>query len=172
MDFLQIPNNIRTPFVAVEFNNANANQGAAQLQYNALLIGQKLAGGTAAQDTVVGPIASVAQAITYGGRGSMLEREAIAWFAINPSVPVYLGVLADNAGGVAATGTIVVTGPATATGTLALYLGGVPVPVGVNSGDASTAIATNIAAAINANADLPVTASVTSSTVTITFRHK
>lgn len=172
MSFLQIPNNIRTPFVAVEFNNVNANQGPAELQYQALLVGQMLSTGTAAANTVVGPITSVAQAITYGGRGSMLERQAIAWFAINPSVPVYLGVLADNAGGVAATGTIVVAGPATAAGTLALYLGGVPVPVGVNSGDASTVIATNIAAAINANPDLPVTASVTSSTVTLTFRHK
>ncbi|HEY0190803.1 MAG TPA: phage tail sheath C-terminal domain-containing protein, partial [Kofleriaceae bacterium] len=79
---------------------------------------------------------------------------------------------ADAAGGVAATGTIVVAGPATAAGTIALYLGAVRITVGVNSGDASTAIATNIAAAINANADLPVTAAASTSTVTITFRHK
>ena len=55
----------------------------------------------------------------------MLHRMAIAWFASNKSTELWLGVLADNGAGVAATGTIVVTGPATATGTIPLYLGGV-----------------------------------------------
>jgi len=44
--------------------------------------------------------------------------------------------------------------------------------VGVNQGDATTALATNTAAAINAAADLPITASVSASTVTLAFRHK
>jgi phage tail sheath gpL-like len=44
--------------------------------------------------------------------------------------------------------------------------------VKVTAGDATAAIATNIAAAINANLDLPVTASVVGSTVTLLFRHK
>ncbi len=171
ISFNSIPTTLRIPFCAVEFDSTKAQQGPALLAYKALIIGQKLTAGTQAADTLV-RITSVDQAITYGGRGSMLHRQALAWFASNKSTEVWLGVLADNAGGVAATGTIVVAGPATATGTIVLYLGGERITVGVNSGDASTAVATAIGAAINANLDLPVTASVGASTVTITYRHK
>lgn len=171
VSFQQVPNNLRIPFAAVEFNAQNATQGPALLPYSGLLIGQKLNTGSAAQDTVVQCV-SVADAITKAGRGSMLHRMAIGWFASNESTPLWLGVLADASGGVQATGTIVVTGPATATGTIALYLGGVRLAIGVNIGDAAATIATNIAAAITAALDLPVTAGATTATVTITFRHK
>jgi phage tail sheath gpL-like len=171
ISFNSVPTNLRIPFVAVEFDSSKAQQGPAILAYKALIIGQKVAAGTAVADTLV-KITSVDQAITYGGRGSMLHRQALAWFASNRSTELWLGVLADNGAGVAAIGSIVVAGPATATGTIALYFGGERITVGVNSGDASTTIATAIGAAINAALDLPVTASVGASTVTITFRHK
>lgn len=169
--FNLVPNNVRTPSTLVELVPSLANAGPAQLPYNVLVIGQKLSTGAAVADTVV-PCTSIADAITAGGRGSMLHRMAIAWFASNQSTALWLGVLADNGAGVAATGTMVVTGPATASSTLALYFGGVLMPVGVTIGDASTAIATNIAAAVTANPDLPITANAVSSTVTFTFRHK
>ncbi len=110
--------------------------------------------------------------ISLAGRGSILHQQAIGWFAVNKSTSLAIGVLADKTAGVAATGTIVFTSAATGSGTIAFYLGGVLVSVGVASGDATTAMATNTAAAINAEADLPVTASVVGSTVTMTFRHK
>lgn len=171
ISFASIPSNLRIPFVAVEFDASLATQGPSILAYSALIIGQKLTTGTATANTFV-RVANVDQTIIAGGRGSMLHRQAIAWFANNRSTEVWLGVLDDAGAGVAATGTIVVAGPATKAGTLALYLGGERVTVGVNSGDASTAIATAIAAAVNANLDLPVTATVATSTVTLTYRHK
>lgn len=169
--FETVPSNLRTPFVAVEFSSIKAQQGPALLSYSALLIGQKVAAGAQAADTFV-KISSVDQAITAGGRGSMLHRMAIAWFANNALTDVYLGVLADNGAGVAASGTLIVTGPATAAGTIALYLGGTRVPVAVASGDSANSIAAAINAAINAATDLPVTSSVSTATVTVTFRHK
>lgn len=171
ISFNSIPSNLRVPFVAVEFDATKAQQGPALLAYKAILIGQKLAAGSAVADTLV-KVTGVDQVIALAGRGSMLHRQALAWFAANRSTEAWLGVLADDAGGVAATGTIVVAGPAGADGTIALYLGGERITVGVNSGDASTAIATAISDAINENLDLPVTASVNLSTVTLTFRHK
>lgn len=171
ISFDTIPTNLRIPFAAVEFDATEANQGASLLSYRGLLIGQKTSGGAATANTVV-RVTSVADVITQGGRGSMLHRQAIGWFASNKSTEVWIGVLADNGSGVAATGTIVVSGPATADGTIALYLGGVRITVGVTSGDASTDVATAIGAAVNADLDLPVTAGVVSSTVTLTFRHK
>jgi phage tail sheath gpL-like len=161
----------RVPFVFAEFDSTRAQQGPALLAYRAIIIGQKLVAGTAPADTIV-RCSSVEQAIVLGGRSSMLHRQALAWFASNRSTELWLGVLADNGSGVAATGTIVVGGPATATGSVVLYLGGERVTVGVNSGDASTAIATAIAAAITARPDLPVSASVAASTVTVTYRHR
>lgn len=171
LSFNSIPSNIRIPFFAMEFSNALAQQGPSLLTYKGLIIGQKLAAGTWTADTLV-KVSNVDQVILGAGRGSCLHRQYLAWTASNKSTELWMGVLADNGAGVAATGTIVVAGPATAAGTIQLYLGGVLVSIGVNSGDASTAIATNIAAAVNAQLDLPVTASVGSSTVTLTYRHK
>lgn len=171
ISFNQIPSNLRIPFVAVEFDSSKAQQGPALLAYKALVIGQKLVGGTGTADTIV-RCSSVDQAISLGGRGSMLHRMALAWFASNKSTEMWVGILADNGAGVAAQGTITVTGPANAAGTIALYLGGERVTIGVNSGDAQNAIATAIGAAINANLDLPITASVATNVVTWTFRHK
>jgi phage tail sheath gpL-like len=169
--FNQIPSGLLIPFVAVEFDTSAAQQGPALLTYNGLIIGQKLAAGSWAADTLV-KVSSLDQVLAGSGRGSMLHRQYLAWRASNKTTPLWMGVLADNAGGVAAVGSILVAGPATAAGTVALYLGGERITIGVNSGDASTAIATAIGAAINANLDLPVTATVAASTVTITFRHK
>lgn len=171
ISFDSISPTLRVPSVIAEFNATRAQQGPSLLTYRALLIGQKTSAGTATADTLV-RVTSVDQAITYGGRGSMLHRQALAWFASNKSTEVWLGVLADNGAGVAATGTIVVSGPATADGTIALYLGGERIAVAVTSGDSADDIAAAIEAAIDDALDLPVTASVSTATVTIAFRHK
>jgi phage tail sheath gpL-like len=171
ISFDSIPTTIRVPFTAVEFNSSRAQQGPALLAYKGLIIGQKLASGTWAADSVQ-RATNVDQAIVGGGRGSMIHQQALAWFAVNRSTELWFGVLADNGAGVAAAGTIVVTGPATAAGTIALYVGGQRITTAVASGDISTAIATNIAASVNANSDLIVTAAAVGSTITFTYRHK
>jgi phage tail sheath gpL-like len=76
----------------------------------------------------------------------MLHRMALAYFANNRFTETWIGVLADNGAGVAATGTITITGPATASGTISLYLGGVLVSTAVANGDVQNTIATNLAA--------------------------
>lgn len=171
ISFNSIPSTLRVPFVGVEFDSSRAQQGPALLAYRGLIIGQKLATGDAAANSLV-RASNVDQVIARAGRGSILHRQYLAWSASNKSTELWLGVLADDAAGVAATGTVVVAGPATASGTIALYLGGERITVGVNSGDTANTIATAIGAAINAALDLPVTASVNTATVTITYRHK
>ena len=171
VSFNSVPSNLRIPFVAVEFDQSKAAGGPALLSYKNLLIGQKLNSGSAAANSLV-KVTSVDQVIAYAGRGSLLHRMALAYFANNKEQETWLGVLADNGAGVAAQGTITVAGPATAAGTIALYLGGERLTIGVNSGDLATAIATAIAAAINAAADLPITAAAVGAVVTLTFRHK
>lgn len=171
ISFNEVPSNQREPLVAVEFDSSNAQQGPALLAYRGLIIGQKLAAGSAVADTLV-KVSGVDQVIALAGRGSMLHRQYLAWRASNKSTETWLGVLADDPAGVAATGTIEVLTAATADGTIAFYLGGERITVGVHAGDAVADIATAIAAAINANADLPVTAAAALGVVTLTYRHK
>jgi phage tail sheath gpL-like len=169
--FNDVPSNLRVPFVAVEFDASAAAQGPALLAYRMLIIGQKTSAGSATANTLH-KVTSVEDVIELAGRGSMLHRQAVAAFASNKMTEKWIGVLADDAGGVAAVRTITVTGPATAAGTIALYLGGRRVSVAVASGDVQNDIATAIEAALDADLDLPVTASVATNVVTITFRHK
>jgi phage tail sheath gpL-like len=99
IQFSGVPNNLRVPFVAVEFNNQYAQQGPAQLNYRALLIGQKTSAGSGTANTIV-KVSNVDQVIALAGRGSMLHRQALAFFANNRFTDCYIGILADNGAGV------------------------------------------------------------------------
>ena len=171
MIFNQIPAGLRIPFAAVEFDSSKSTQGPALKPYRTLLIGQKLAAGSQAADSLA-LVSSAAQVAALAGLGSMLHRMALAYFADNTFTETWIGVLGDNVAGVAPTGTLTVTGPESGAGTLQIYIGGELVSVAVASGDAATAIATAIAAAITAIADLPVTAAAVGAVVTLTHRHK
>lgn len=166
--FSRIPNT-PLPLFYAEMDNSQANAFANNQR--ALLIGQKLAAGTAVTGVPV-PVASVAQAKALFGVGSMLARMVEAWRNNDIYGEVWCLPIADNGAGVAATGTFTITGPATAAGTLSVYIAGQRVQIAVAAGDAATAIATNLAAAINAVTDLPVTANAAAAVVTVTVKWK
>ena len=161
---------MRVPFVYVEFDSSRAFQGPAILRYQALLMGQKLATGTVAKE-VVTRITSADQAGEYFGLGSQLHRMAIGWFTNNKVVDVYAVALEDD--GVAkATGTVTFgSGPATANGTVPVYIAGVRIPVPVVSGEAITAIGDKLEALVNADTSLPVTAVNAGGVVTLTAKN-
>ena len=153
----------------VEFDPSQANT-ATQVQ-RALIIGQILASGTA---TANFPFLAYAQSQvnTLCGLNSMAALAYQAYRAQDPYGEVWIGPLADNGAGTAATGTIAITGTAAAAGTLSLYIMGVLVPVAVNSGDTATVIAGNVATAITAAVGISATATASTSTVTVTALHK
>ena len=93
--FNQIPTTLRVPVVAAEFDSSQAQQGASILAYRGLIIGQKLAAGAAAANSLV-LVTSEADVIAAAGRGSMLHCDYMAWRASNKSTEVWLGVLADD----------------------------------------------------------------------------
>jgi phage tail sheath gpL-like len=172
--FEDVPADIRIPFVTAEIIASLAGRGPSLLPYRALIIGQKISAGTA-DDNSLHRVTRVAEVITLAGRGSMLHRQALAWFESNKITEVWILVLADDSGGTAAAGDITVTGPATESGAIALYLGGERVIVSVTDEDDDTTIAAAIQAAIALKTDLPVTAAVNGGDDTIvdlTFRHK
>lgn len=156
VSFNSIPNQLRAPFVAVEFDNTRAVPGSADLPYRALLIGQALKSAAAVANSLV-KVTSADQVASLCGRGSQLHRMALAWFAGNTSTETWIGVLADSSAGVYASGTLTITGPATADGVIDLYVGGVHFSVAVASGDSASTIAGNIASALGKHASGTVT---------------
>jgi phage tail sheath gpL-like len=80
VSFSSVPANLRVPFVAVEFDNSRAQQGPALLPYRVLLIGQKTAAGAAAANSLH-RVTNPDQLVALAGRGSMLHRMALAYFA-------------------------------------------------------------------------------------------
>lgn len=171
ISFNQVPTTGRVPFLYAEFNSSNASQGASLKVYHALMMGQMLAAGTALPNVPI-VVTSEAQALTLFGQGSMLHSMVRKYFKNNQVNELTVLPQSDNGAGVAAVGTLTVTGPATASGTLALYIAGKIVSVAVTSGDSANTIAAAISAAINLVLYLPVTAGVASAVVTLTARHK
>lgn len=169
--FNRIPGSIRVPGVYTEIDNSRALTGAQLLQYRRLIIGTMLATATLTPGVPV-QVVSVAQAEGLAGAGSVLAGMAAAALEQDNFTELFMLPLADPASGAAATATLTVTGPATAGGTLALYVAGRKLSVGVMSSDTATAVATAIVTAITANKALPVTASAAAGVVTLTAKNK
>lgn len=167
--FNTIPASLRVPLFYAEMDASQANQGT--FAKRTLLLGQMLATGLA-QPATPYLVTTPSVAISLFGRGSMLARMAAVARANDPMGDIWAIPQVEPAAGAAATGKIVVTGPATASGTISLYVGGQRVQVAVVQGDAAAAVATSIAAAINAALDLPVTAAAAAAEVNITCRWK
>lgn len=169
ISFDNIPANLRTPGAYIEFNNELA--GASSIEFKAVVVGQRLASGTQAEGVPV-RVTDPSQAISLFGRGSMLALMIAAYLDINSTIELWAIALDDDDAGQQAGTTIAVANPPTAAGTLELYIGGENISVGIASGDDANTVAASINAAINADLDLPVTATVATNTVTVTARHK
>lgn len=167
---MALPDTVRVPFFSVKMDPTLASQGPGVLPYRVLLIGGRVTAGTVAEK-VLKRVTSEAQARTWFGEGSQLHLMVRAFLANNRFVPLYCMALDDSGTGVAATKTLTVTGPATAAGTLVVYIGGKRISLAVASGDAQNTIAAALEAAIDAVADLPVVASVSTNVVTLTARN-
>jgi phage tail sheath gpL-like len=169
ISFNAIPNS-RVPFVFVEFDSSNAQQGSSLQSYNALLVGQRLSTGTKAAGTI-DKITSASQARDYYGPGSMLASMCEKFFLANKFTSLSAIALDDDGGGVKATGTITIVGTASAAGTLHFSVAGRAYNTAVASGDDPTAIATAMVASVTADADKQVTASNVAGVVTFTYVH-
>ncbi len=159
ISFNQIPDTIRVPLCYVEFDNSQAVQGTPSYMSKIMVFGQMLETGAATPGSPV-QVLSADHGVKLFGRGSMLAAMIAGLKGANAYTETWAVPLADDAEGVAASGALTVTGPATGSGTLALYVAGVRVRVAVAAADTAAVIATKIAAAIAAEPDLPVTAAV------------
>lgn len=172
MPFKNIPQNLRVPLFYAELDNSHANTGATTQR--ALLIGQMTSSGTGVANTPQ-ICQGVSDAKSVGGPGSMLALMAAAYRGADPFGEVWYLPLADGGSSLAAAGAVAFTAAATATGVLSLYIAGALVSLTVTPTQTVAQLATALAAAINANTDLPVTAAVdgtTTSKVNVTAKNK
>jgi phage tail sheath gpL-like len=168
--FNEVPQALRYPGAYIEIDGSQAGLGG-DLPI-VLLVGQKLPTGTAPAGEIV-RLSGVEDAKTKAGAGSMLAQMAARYRKADPVFDLYLLPYADNPAGVAATGSLQVTSPATANGTLALYIAQRAVSVGISIGQTAAQIATAIAQAItDAGIDIPVTTAAAEAAVNFTGRHK
>ncbi|MBM3618654.1 MAG: phage tail protein, partial [Alphaproteobacteria bacterium] len=157
--FNLIPNNLRVPGAYAEISNVKANRGLSGYPTRVLVIGQKLAGAPGQALTPL-LITSKDQAAGYFGKGSQLWAMLERFKDANSFVEVHGIALADAGASAAAAGKLSVSGPASAAGTIFLYIGGRLVQIGVASGASASAIASAIVTAITAATELPVSAAV------------
>jgi len=171
LPFNDIPSNIRVPLFYAEFDNSAAQSGPSILAYRGLLIGQRTSTGLVAEN-IPTRITSPEQAGESFGLGSQLHRQVISWFASNTFTELWCIALDDNAGGVAAKGSVTINGGIFESGTLNFYIGGERVQVPVVLGDTVNDLAADLDAAINADDNLRVTSAVSLGTLTLTDKVK
>lgn len=162
MNFEQILNGLRVPGFWTEFDNSAA-AGSGVMPWQVLLIGSMLAAGTAEANVPV-QIYSDDEADKLFGKGSQAALMAKAFRKNNSLMALWVVGVAD--GTTKAEKDVTFTGPATAAGVLALYVGGQLVNVAVKSGDTASDVADSVVAAVTADSNLPVTATASSGVVT------
>ena len=171
MDFNQIPDDLRVPLAYIEFDNSRANAGAVTSQHRRLVIGQMRSSGTATAGELI-RVTRPDQGQPLFGEGSMLAEMVRATLDTDQFIETWAIALEDDAAGQAATGSVQISSPPTAAGTLVLYIAGQRIRVGVAADDEVADVATAAADAINALGRLPVTATAATDTVTLTCRWK
>lgn len=167
--FNEIPSDWRAPGTLVEVRPNYNSAGAFAWPTRVLLVGFQTNAGVATPNVPV-RIFTEAQSKATFGPGSMLAQMCIAFLRANSTNELWAAAIPEGSG-TRSTGTFTFTGTPTAAGTIGVYIGGNRVSLSVFTTDTPTTIATRLAAAINANVDLPVTATSAAGVVTITVRH-
>ena len=139
----------------VEQEAVNRGGGSPAFEHHVLLVGQYSA-DSVVTDNVPQALRDVSDARERYGQGSLLALLAEAAFSSGGGYRV--SALPVSGGTAVAAKEVAVTGTATSSGELALYIAGRRVAVGVLSGADATSIGTALVGAINADPRLPVTA--------------
>jgi phage tail sheath gpL-like len=171
--FSELPDAVRLPFAYTEFDPSQADRGLSEMPYNVLLVGQMFAAGEAEPLTLQRPTTAAAAGRLFGA-GSMLAQMVEAYLNANRLTRMLaLGTL-DFSGGVAAAGSLTISGQVAAPTPLCLYIGGQLVRLGVSLGQTAETVAGALAMLVNSNSALPVTAAAVpeSGQVNFTAKHK
>jgi len=178
INLIGLADNDPIPGTYIEVNFAQGEIGAFAGARRALLLGNKLASGTATADTeVYGPDTMVkmskeSEAIGLFGEGSELHRMYRMFTAINKTTPVYALAVAEDVTATAGTGTITIANTATGFGTLRIWMDDEYVDTGFATGDTPTDIADAAVLNINAKAHWGAGAGNLAGVITLTSKNK
>lgn len=172
VNFEKIQTSTRKPGVYVEWNTKLAVRNLPTNKQRVLLIGQhskpELGDLTALEN-----VYSAADVAAKYGAGSQVHLMALAAMKAYAYADLSLIAVADNSAGVAATGTITVTGIADTQGVVRVTIGNADtLTVGVAAEATAAKVAEAIKTAVNAETALPVTAESAEGVVTLTAKNK
>ena len=166
-----VPSNIIIPFVGVEFDSSRAFAGPANLPVKTLLIGQKTATGTGTSKEQI-LVSNADEVGVLAGSGSVAHRMAIKYFNNNRVTDTYVILLDDAATSTAYVLALTLTGTATKSGELVVYINGDRYAVGVAVGATAESIATALVDVIDDDPAVPVTVGAVGGVITFTAKNK
>nr|DAP38480.1 MAG TPA: tail component [Caudoviricetes sp.] len=169
--FSNIPagDGIRVPLFYAEMDNSMANSATSEMRR--LIIAQVNDNATADEIGKLTLLSSEEDAARIGGNGSMLESMMRIWRKNDPLGEVWC-VPCKLTDGTAASGKIAITGTATEAGLLSVYIGAELIQTTVTVGMTATEVGDALVSSITEEVTLPVTASNTTGTVTLTSKFK
>ncbi len=174
ISFDNIPASIRKPGKYFEINTKLAVRTLATNEQRVLIIAQKLPTSAAPLEPVqIFDDATAAALFGYGSQAHMMARAAITAYQ---SVDLTVLPVPPHAAGIAATGTVTLSGAATSAGVVKLSIGNSYVAVAASYQDTAASILAELVAAIN-DEQVPVTAAITTAdggtpTATLTAKNK
>ena len=171
VSFDNIPASIRKPGKYFEYNTKLAVRTLATNPQTVLIVAQKTAEGTAPENAPV-RVFDTDMAGKLFGFGSQAARMVRAAMRAYGYVDLSVLPVADDSAGIAASGSLKLTGDATAQGVITLTVADMEVAIAAAAGDAAASLATALASAVNAERDMPVTAQAATGTVTLTAKNK
>lgn len=172
VSFDKIQTSTRKPGVYVEWNTKLAVRNLPTNKQRVLLIAQH-SNPKAGKLTALANIYSAADVAAAYGAGSQAHLMALAAIKAYAYADLSLIAVADNEAGVAATGSITITGTADTQGVLRVNIGNADtLTVGVAANATAATVAAAVKAAIDAETSLPVTATASEGLVTLTAKNK
>lgn len=171
ISFDTIPGAVRVPGQYIEFNTRTAVQGLPQNPQKLLLIGPMLAEGKQAERTPV-QLYSDAQAGELFGQGSWAQAMVKQVFLNNPYLDVTVIGMSDHEAGVAASGSVALSGEATTAGAVDLVIGGVEYSIAVTAGATAESVADKLRAKLAASPSCLVTGGGSGATLSLTAKNK
>lgn len=167
-----LPVNWLIPGIYIQLDLRGSAAGLGNVAKRILVIGHKTSTGIAALNTVYA-VQGQGQANLMFGRGS----DAARMFAAAQSqigggaADIEVVAVPEPTGGTAATHLITFVGTASAADAVTVIICGYQTSVGIANLDTPQTIAANLAQAINAMPDIPVTAQAIGATVVLSYRH-
>lgn len=169
ISFNNFPSNIKVPLFYAEVDSSAAN--TIQDSGASLIIAYPLADSSIERNKLI-IMPSADQAKKLAGRGSQLSRMVESYRNIDNFGELFVIAVDEPTAGSNATGTIQISGTAEETGTLSFYIGNSKIQSQVTVSDSAETIANGLHNAINTHLDLPVTAVLNNSTITLTAKNK